>query len=211
MTTSEKLAKCRELDDRKIYKVFVCGNDETICLPHTSDSSEWEELGAAYTSAAIEFLEQLQYEGKRLRVSKDSFFQNWNGGKYVKCRQWGFVSGKVSCITAETIPAWLQEAMSRADDLGRDALTKRLAEIQAAETAEMKEYAEQQVKELNLSENGRLGTEFVCVYDSEWAGHVRLSDGQGLDVECNSFSQIDSELQEMVDWLDEAEESQRID
>jgi hypothetical protein len=44
MTTSEKLEKCRELDDKRAHKVYVCGNAETIFDGFGDDRSHaWQD------------------------------------------------------------------------------------------------------------------------------------------------------------------------
>jgi hypothetical protein len=60
-------------------------------------------------------------------------------------------------------------------------------------------YAEQRIEELGLDEgcNG--------IVASIEDGSVRLSDGIGLDVLCQTEGQVEAELAEMRGWWDEAE------
>lgn len=70
--------------------------------------------------------------------------------------------------------------------------------------SELLTYAESEIKRLNLGDTPT-NCHGVAAYEVEGETAVRLSDGVGLNVNCRTTDDIDTELEEMVAFYAESE------
>lgn len=134
-----------ELSEEFGVVVTVCTNDETVCFGLNLDDCD-EDSGAIISRAAWETMER-ELDG---RVSVDSWFPNWNGGRYDRGNRAGLVHasfrhrtidtcadedgeeyfsyGDWEWIDAREVPAELSARVTQAMDAACDAVREKSAE-----------------------------------------------------------------------------------
>lgn len=117
LTTQQKIDKCRELDDRTEYTLYICGNEETL-LDGTYLASNGrdgrEEVCNAYQAA-----DRYAFDNGRSQIVTkcESQFRDWHGGRFC---QFYAKHGLVAC--PKGAPAWVHELASKVDDVLRQGI-----------------------------------------------------------------------------------------
>lgn len=82
-------------------KIYVCGNDETICDGYTDERTEaWrDEIAAEFVRAACEVIDSSGVAESEVAHN----FADWHGGKHYRAggmvagKTWGYSAGLVVC------------------------------------------------------------------------------------------------------------------
>lgn len=64
-------------------KLFICGNDETICSGYTNDRISFAEaeIALAYVEAAVRVIDEARLEGADIDYEINHNFHDWHGGR----------------------------------------------------------------------------------------------------------------------------------
>ena len=114
-------------------KIYVCGNDETICDGYTDERTEaWEsEIAAAYYQAACRVIDDSGLADSEIAAN----FTDWRGGLHYCCgklvagKPWGYSVGLICCHDRD-VPQELRDLIDAAEDAGSKARDEAIADFE---------------------------------------------------------------------------------